>query len=498
MKLTTIYWLSSMLAASTFLNACKDKDTKTETPVVLSATSSSGEATASFNSGLASFDLGDNLQARAMFIKAIEQDPKLAIAYVFKATTDVGAKEFADDLNKAKENLGSAGEWEKLYCDYVSTFLTSDWNKRLEISQKMATSFPKAARAQVDLGNTYLNGSQDDKARAAYAKAIELDPNWAGGYSALVNSYLFSDPKDFKKAEENALKVVSLAPKSPAAEIALGDCYRAENDLQKARDAYAKAIELNPNDPAAYYKKGHANSFLGNYDEARQNYMDGSKHDEALFGYVASTGNSYLYAGDAKQAITYLMGEYAKMDGAAGPKDKITAAKVNCLESCANIAIHTGDASKLKELATLLDPLYTEVAGDIGTAEAKMTEKALLAYWQGMAAALQGDYNGANAKAEEIKTALASVTDPNKLTNYEMLMGSISMKQKNYSDAIAHFEKAQPTVFMYNKFCLAMANEEAGNKDKAMASYKELATYNFNDVGYAMIRAEARKKAGTP
>jgi hypothetical protein len=31
-----------------------------------------------------------------------------------------------------------------------------------------------------------------------------------------------------------------------------------------------------------------------------------------------------------------------------------------------------------------------------------------------------------------------------------------------------------------------------------MASYKELATYNFNDVGYAMIRAEARKKAGTP
>jgi len=91
----------------------------------------------------------------------------------------------------------------------------------------------------------------------------------------MVNTYLFSDPKDYKKAEENALKAVKLAPSSAGIHILLGDCYRAENDLQKAKDAYSKAIELDPNSTDPYYKKGNANTFLGNLEEARQNYADG-------------------------------------------------------------------------------------------------------------------------------------------------------------------------------------------------------------------------------
>ena len=43
-----------------------------------------------------------------------------------------------------------------------------------------------------------------------------------------------------------------------------------------------------------------------------------------------------------------------------------------------------------------------------------------------------------------------------------------------------------------------MANEAAGNKDKATALYKEVAAYNFNDVGNALVRNEVKKKLGTP
>jgi hypothetical protein len=39
-----------------------------------------------------------------------------------------------------------------------------------------------------------------------------------------------------------------------------------------------------------------------------------------------------------------------------------------------------------------------------------------------------------------------------------------------------------------------MANEAAGNKDKAALLYKEVASYNFNDIGNALVRAEVKKK----
>jgi len=495
MKRSFVFYLSGFLTL--LLTACSMASSNVKITDIV-ASSKSKEAVASFRQGLLLADQGDGQKARASFIKAIEQDPKMAIAYVFKASTDFSPKEFTDDLNKAKENLDGAGEWEKIYYDYNMTFLNSDWKKRLELAQKMTTSFPDAARAHVELGNTYLAGNENDKAKESFQKAVELDPKWVGGYAALVNSYLFSEPKDFKKAEENALKAVELAPTSPGVEIALGDCYRAQANLEKARDAYSKAIGLDPNSPVAYYKKGHANSFLGNFDEARQNYMDGAKHDDVKFGYVMNIGNTYLYAGDYKMAMQYLMDECAKMDAAGETKDRTTIAKFNCMDACTNIAMHSGDAAKVKELSAMEGPLNTEITNDVGTQEAKMNQKAGELYWQAMTNAMEGNYDAAKAKAEEIKTTLASINDPNKLNGYEFAMGYTNMKQKNYAEAIGHFEKSNPANSVYNKYWLAMANEAAGNKDKANALYKEVADYNFNEIGYALIRNEVKKKLSTP
>jgi tetratricopeptide (TPR) repeat protein len=497
MKKVIVYFLSSFLLIFIF-SACNNETSKTETPMVLSSSSQSGEAKTTFDQGLAMLDQGDFQQSHAMFVKALQQDPKMAIAYVFKAATDASPKEFTDDMNKAKENLAGVSEFEKIYYDYSATFIDGDWNKRLELAQKMATSFPKAARAQVELGNTYLNGNENAKARESYQKAVELDPKWVGGYAALVNSYLFSEPKDFKKAEENALKVVEMAPTSPGAEIALGDCYRAQNDLQKAREAYSKAIQLNPNSSEAYYKKGHANSFLGNFDEARQNYTDGGKHDDVKFAEVTNIANTYLYAGDNKMAMQYLMDACGKMDASGETKDRIAILKANCLDACTNISMYYGDGAKVKEMVAMLNPVNAEITNQVGTEQAKLNQKAGEFYWEAILNAMNGDYNGAKTKAEEIKTTVASLNDPNKLNGYEFAMGYINMKEKKYTDAISHFEKTHPENSVFNKYWLAMANEAAGNKDKAKTLYMEVADYNFNEIGYALIRNDVKKKLAMP
>src|SRR4051812_1222826 len=197
-KLKTLSLLLSFVIIA-MLTACESRKEKiVEIPI----STKSEEAKESVMKGLESGDQGDMQKARVSFSKAIEQDPKLAIAYILRSGSSQSSKEFADDIKAAKANLEGASEWEKMYCDLYTTFLNSDWNKRLEVAQKIAAAYPNAARAQVDLGFTYEAGNQYDKARACFQRATEINPKWVGGYSALVNSYLFEEPKDFKKAED--------------------------------------------------------------------------------------------------------------------------------------------------------------------------------------------------------------------------------------------------------------------------------------------------------
>lgn len=461
------------------------------------ATSESKEAVAAFQEGLAFSDENNGNKARAAFTKAIQLDPTMAIAYMYRANFSLSPKEAIDDLDKAKKNLNLASDWEKMYYEYENTFVTNNWNKRLEIAQKIATSYPDAARAQVDLGFTYQAANRVNEERAAFQKAIDLDPDWGGGYNALGNSYLFSEPRDFKKAEENAQKVVELTPKSSGAQVQLGDCFRAEDNFEKAKAAYAKAIELNPDEPTAYYKKGHVNSFLGNYDEAKSDYLEGAKHDIDNTGAKTFTALTYVYAGNPDMAIQAFLSNVSKAEASNASKSKIASEKLNFLFNCAMICFHTGNASRLKQVINMMKEPSDQVANDVGSEEEKIVQRANILYWESLANAVEGKLNDAKAKAEEMKATISPINLPTKLQDYEMAQGYISMKEKKYSDAISHFEKANP-VSVYTKYWQAMANQAAGNANKATELFKQVSVYNFNGADYAVVRNEVKKKLASP
>ena len=455
-------------------------------------TSSSSPAAIIFQSALQLHDVGEGTKAREQLLKATAQDPRLAIAYLYLTNHATSPREFVSFLAKAKENLAAANEWEKLYYDYQETFLKDDLNQRLAIAQKMVSQFDGKARAYVQLAAAYAALNDVPNERENLQRAIALEPSWPGAYPDLVNSFLFQAPKDFAQAQQVAEKFVAAAPAYGFPHILLGDVYRAQNNLAKAEGEYSKVVAMNPTQAMVFYKRGHVNSFLGNYQQAKADYEKAGTLDVVPTGARNFIAFTYLYEGQPQKALQSLL---ADVNNAAKGMDRAKAAtaKYNFLQEAALIAVHMRDANALQDVVAQLQPVSEEMGNQIGTDEAMRNYKAGVLLFESILKAMNRDVAGAKQTAEEMKTVVDPINNPRKYEDYDFASGYLSLLQKDFRDAVLHFEKVNKAN-VYGQYCLAKAYEGMGEKEKAAAIYKDLVNYNFNEIGYALIRNELKKK----
>ena len=478
-----------------FISTCKQAEKNNETAIVnypeLDVTTSSEAALTELNKGLEAFDLGNGVRARENFDKAIELDPKFAVAYVYRSWTSRTTAEFVSDAKKANELNTGLSDWEQTTIELENTYLSGDTNKELEVSKKLVDKYPDVARAHNNLGIAYNNHNDVTNARKCFEKAVELNPNWIGGHNSLGNSYIFNDPKDLDLAEKHLSKTVELLPEESRTHISLGDVYRAKQDLNKALVSYNKAAELDSKDAVAVSKAGHANTFLGNFEEARTNFRNAAKLSDIPSGQINFEAFTHLYEGNHAKGMQWLKEQAMNYDKLGLEGDQLAGAKQNSLNMCRWIALHLGDADELKAILAEFNPLAKANSESVGNEEAILGYKANTNIWDAAVAALEKDFTTAMDKVEAAKANLETISDPRKLEGYHFAKGFISMKQSKYAEAVSEFEKSNLNG-VYPKFMLAMANKKAGNSAKAEEIFKEISNYNFNEIGYALVRKKVQ------
>ncbi|MCG8503045.1 MAG: tetratricopeptide repeat protein, partial [Sphingomonadales bacterium] len=122
-------------------------------------------------------------------------------------------------------------------------------------------------------------------------------------------------------------------------------------------------------------------------------------------------------------------------------------------------------------------------------------QEANIAYFEGQLAARRGDFATAMAKAKRNAELVDPDPNPRKLEPYHDLMGLIALRQGEFAKAVEHYEQANPG-FMYSRYHLALALEGAGEAERAQALFREVGEWNFNSVGFALVRRDALSKAG--
>jgi len=278
--------------------------------------------------------------------------------------------------------------------------------------------------------------------------------------------------------------------------VVLGDVLRGMNDLPGARDAYAKAVEKDSTLGVAHLKVGHINSFLGNYADARASYdaaMASAKEGNKVT-YANYRAFTAVHAGDARAALNELAGAERSATRLGIPDHQIGGLRIFTLQNAATIALHTGMQRETELIINQLRTVLRADAARVGDSAYTRQQEAQILFWESQLAARKGDFTTAAAKAEEHKKLIENDRSPRRLEAYHSLLGLIELRKGNHAAAVEHYRNANLND-EYIRYHLALALEGAGQTEEAKKIFAEVGAYNFNSVGFALVRADAMKRA---
>ncbi|UCC71020.1 MAG: tetratricopeptide repeat protein [Gemmatimonadota bacterium] len=461
--------------------------------MVIPVTTASDEAMQEFMQGQHAFDVERGLDANEHFKRAIEIDPNFCMAYLSAAWSAPSLDEFRTNLQLAVEHSAGASEAERLLVEYTQKSFDRDREGQLQTAQRLVEVEPSSPRAWLTLSEIQATLNQTSEARASLTRALELEPEFVPAHIALVNSYLFVEPKDYSTAEEHAQRVVQAEPDETVSHDYLGDVYRAQNELEQARDAYTRAAELDPEDGLPIQQRGHVHTFLGDYDAARADYDAaialGKGNEKASYGQYRAMVS--VYAGEPEAAI----GEFMELARAIDDMDIPNAIgqKITALTNAAVVAMEYRLFPEMDAALEQRTALMMERMEEVGTDEFRRGQLGNIALFDGWTAAFKGDYATALAKVEEYRGFVEQDRNPRKDEPAQLLLGMIEQLQGNHQEALAYFEQVPPDDPYFN-YQRAVALEAVGETERAMEIYEELARYNFSNVNYALVRADAIAK----
>jgi tetratricopeptide (TPR) repeat protein len=492
MSLNTRAWLSTTLLTllTTPLSALAAVQ---EIPI----TTTSTEARLAYDAGQAALDRGDGAQANELFRTAVAADPNFTYAWVNLSTVTFSTEEFNAALKGAEQGAASASEGERMLLEFNKLFLTNNFDAQLTLAKQLTDKYPSSPRAWLVLAGAQAALNKFDDQRATLAKVIELAPWFSPAPFTLGGSYLFGDPRDFAKAEKYYRSAIALSPGTDIYYWSLGDVYRGTNRLEDARRYYKLALQLDPNDLTAPIKLGHVNSFLGHFDEARQDYDRGiAAGGPANAGFlVPFKCFTWVYAGEPAKAIQALEKLVSDIDGFGAGKDQVLNAKVFALTNAATIALFSSLNDDAERVIDARTSLMRENAKVVGTEAFSKIQEAQIAFFDGQLAAWKGDFKSASKLAQKTADLVSTENNARKMEPVHELLGLIALRQKNFKKAITELRLADQTQ-LHDKYLLAQALEATNGKDEAARLYKEVAENNFNTVDFALLRAPALKKAG--
>ena len=449
---------------------------------------SSAEARAYYEEGLA---LADNLhfvEANALFAKAVEADPNFAMAYLRMAQSSQSAAAFFKAVGLAESYLSNASEGEQLYIRALIAGAENDQDAQYEAIVAVLEMYPQDERTHFQLAN-YLNSQQKfANAVVHYGHATTINPEFAAGFNALGYAHRSNDDLDGAKAAFR--RYVELIPDEANPYDSYAELLMEMGEYDESIANYRKALEFNPNFAASYAGISINESLKGNAEAAQAaaaEMLAAARTDGEKRGAMFRSMTSHLFAGntDAAQAVAEKMYAMAEAEGNR-------AAMGNISEYLGDLLATLGEGDRaLEQYEISLNQRLQSNTNDAVKAQAERT----FLFKSAVAAMVKGDIDTASARAAEFSAAVEDKGTLFEQRRVHEIDGYIAASRGDMEKSAAELRQANqldPIVLYYS----AYANNAIGNKEKAIdlanrAAYRNTLSFNlpfFRDEAIALLK----------
>ena len=448
-------------------------------------TTSSAKALALYEEARALLDDLHFIEAHELFLQAIEEDPEFAMGHFMVASTSQTAAEFFDAVSKADANAAGASPGEQLYIRALVAASENNQNAQRAALTELVELFPNDERTHVQLGN-FLNGQQDFAGAAEqFARATQVNPDFAGAYNAL--GYAKRSLEDFDGARAAFKEYVDLIPDEANPHDSYAELLMEMGDYETSIEHYRKSLSIDPNFAASYAGIAINESLRGRPDlaqEAADQMLAAARNFAERQNALFQSVTSHLYAGDADAAMAVcetMLGE-AEVEGNH-------AAMGGIYEYMGDAMMVAGDAAKAEEhFAAALKHRQQANINDANKAQFGRTHL----FKTAIAAMIGDNAEAATARAAEYTAAAEVDGTAFERRRIHELAGYLAMFNDDMEGAAEHLAQASqldPIVLYWS----AVVNAEIGNIEKAADLAERAANRNTLSPNLPFFRADAQK-----
>lgn len=431
-----------------------------------------------------------NIEALANFELAIEADTAFAMAYYYKAITQIGPRGFLENFQKAKSHLNQVSEGERLMILGLDAQVNRDPVQVEKYYTKLVELYAADERAHTLLGTYYYGQQEYDKAIDELYRAIDADPDYSQPYNMLGYSYRLL--KMTEKSEDAFLKYINLIPDNPNPYDSYAELLLEQGEFEESIRNYKKALAINK-------------SFIPSHIGIASNFILMNQHSRArrqlqkLLDLVPSYGAKR----QARFARATCYVDEERFDKAL---EEISEA-MTLAEKAYDTAAFAGDQA--------LYGNYLLESGEIKQARQKYKESLKLAessslsdqikennrynimYNLARSDAAEGKFAQAKDKAEQFSQRADKVENPALIRQARQLDGIIALGEKKYDQALKFLEQSNQ-LNPYNIFRMAQAWHGKGDLEQARLFYQRASGFNvIINNNYSYIRQRAHKLAGS-
>jgi tetratricopeptide (TPR) repeat protein len=228
----------------------------------------------------------------------------------------------------------------------------------------------------------------------------------------------------------------------------------------------------------------------GKHTEARaqlQKLYDIARNDGERRAALFAKTVAYIDEGNTEMALAEMDKQYALAE-----KINDAAAMSGDLGAMGNILYESGKYDEALAKFEKSLQLVAE-ASNLSSAFKENAKRGSL-YNAGRVALMKKDLATAKAKAEEFRAQSEAAKNTFQTWLAHELAGSIALAEKNYDQAIAHFQQANQQN-PYTFYRLALAYEGKGDAKKAKELCQKATRFNaLNNLNYAFMRKKAEQK----